>query len=63
MLKVADKFELSKYEDEGQYKPSSNHTYGMYIDRKWYELTAKEGIYKPECPVDRLDVSILQNNL
>ena len=35
----------------------------MYIDGKWYKLTAKEGTYDPNNPVDKLDVSILQNNL
>lgn len=39
------------------------HTYGMYLDGKWYKLTVKEGTYDPEDPVDRLDVSILQKNL
>lgn len=63
MLKVAEKFEISKYEGEGQYRPSSKRTYGMYIDGQWYKLAAKEGTYNPNDPVDRLDVSILQNNL
>lgn len=63
MLKVSERFEVSKYEGEGVYKPSCKHTYGMYLDGKWYKLTAKEGSYNPEDPVDRLDVSILQNNL
>jgi uncharacterized protein (DUF1015 family) len=63
MLKVSEKFHISTYEGEGPYKPSCKHTYGMYLDGKWYELTSKEGTYAPDDPVDRLDVSILQNNL
>jgi Uncharacterized conserved protein len=63
MLRVSEKFEVSKYEGEGPYKPSGKHTYGMYLDGQWYLLTAKEGTYNPQDPVDRLDVSILQNNL
>lgn len=63
MLKVSEKFEVSKYEGKGSYKPSSKHTYGMYLEGQWYELAAKEGTYNPKDPVDRLDVSILQNNL
>lgn len=62
-LKVSEKFEVSLYEGEDFYKPSCKHTYGMYLDGKWYKLTAKEGTYNSEDPVDRLDVSILQNNL
>lgn len=63
MLKVSEKFHISKYEGEGSYKPSCKHTYGMYLDGKWYELTAKKGTYDPDNPVHRLDVSILQDNL
>ncbi|MDP4178834.1 MAG: DUF1015 family protein [Bacillota bacterium] len=63
MLKVSEKFEVSQYEGEGQYKPSSQRTYGMYLDGKWYKLSAKEGSYNLEDPVSRLDVSILQDNL
>ncbi|MBN2260383.1 MAG: DUF1015 domain-containing protein [Clostridiales bacterium] len=60
---VKEKFEISKYTGEGQYKPMSKETYGMYMDGIWYELKAKAGIYNANDPVDRLDVSILQNNL
>jgi uncharacterized protein (DUF1015 family) len=63
MLKVSEKFNISTYEGEGAYKPSGKHTYGMYLEGKWYKLTAKEGTYDPGDPVDRLDVSILQKNL
>ena len=63
MLKLSEKFEVSSYEGEGSYKPDSKHTYGMFLEGKWYKLTAKEGTYNPNNPVDRLDVSILQNNL
>jgi len=61
--KVADKFEISVYEEEQPYTPKDKHTYGMYFEGKWYTLKAKNGTYNPEDPVDRLDVSILQNNL
>jgi uncharacterized protein (DUF1015 family) len=63
MLKVSEKFDVGTYEGTGPCKPSGKHTYGMYLEGKWYTLTAKEGTYNPEDPVDRLDVSILQNNL
>jgi uncharacterized protein (DUF1015 family) len=35
----------------------------MYLGKKWYKLTAKDGTFDPENPVDQLDVSILQKNL
>lgn len=61
--KVKEKFEVEVYEGEGQYKPERKHTFGMYLDNTWYKLTAKEGTYDDNDPVDRLDVSILQKNL
>ncbi len=45
------------------YHPESKHTFGMYLDKEWYKLTAKNGIFDENNPVDRLDVSILQNNI
>lgn len=44
------------------YKPTERHTFGMYLDKMWYKLTAKEGTYPENDPVGSLDVSILQNN-
>lgn len=59
--KVKEKFEVS--ESIEQVKPAEKHTFGMYIDHQWYLLKAKDGIFNTEDPVDRLDVSILQNSL
>lgn len=44
-------------------KPEKKATFGMFLDNQWYLLSAKEGIYDVEDPVNRLDVAILQNNL
>ena len=44
-------------------KPNRKHTFGMYMNNIWYELEAKEGTFNEEDPMERLDVSILQNNL
>jgi uncharacterized protein (DUF1015 family) len=60
---VLEKFDIEPYAQAGQYRPVTKHTFGMYLDGKWFKLTAKEGTYDPKNPVDRLDVSILQNNL
>ena len=59
--RVKENFEVT--ESNEQVKPKKKHTFGMYIDNQWYLLKAKEGIFNPEDPVDRLDVSILQNSL
>ena len=63
MNKVAEKFDITMYEGEGQFKPDGQRTYGMYLDKKWYKLAAKEGTFDMKDPVERLDVSILQKNL
>ena len=44
------------------YKPEEKHTFGLYIDGRWYKLTAKKGTFDPDDPIAQLDVSILQNN-
>lgn len=63
LTKVMEKFEVEAYNEDGQYRPKEKHTFGMYLDGKWYRLTAKKGTYNENDPIDRLDVSILQNNL
>lgn len=44
------------------YKPKKKGTFGMYLESRWYVLTAKEKICSKD-PVDGLDVSILQKEL
>lgn len=56
------KFTVEKFEGNGQYKPSEKHTFGMYLGKEWYKITAKEGTFDENDPVERLDVSILQKN-
>ncbi len=63
LKKVGEKFDIEEYIGEGQFRPTVRHTFGMYMDGKWYKLMAKAGTYNEEDPVDRLDVSIMQNNL
>ena len=43
-------------------KPKAIHSFGMYLNKQWYTLQAKEGTYK-EDPISILDVSILQENI
>ncbi|MCT4687708.1 DUF1015 domain-containing protein [Vallitalea sp.] len=60
--KIRDNFLVEEYAG-GSYRPVDKHTYGMYLDNKWYKLTAKDEITNKENIVDRLDVAILQDNL
>jgi uncharacterized protein (DUF1015 family) len=43
--------------------PEKRHHYGMYLDGAWYHLHARGTIVNEADTVDRLDVSILQNNV
>jgi len=48
----------------GIVKPSRKHEFGMFTKSGvWYRLRAKEGKWNESDPVERLDVSILQNLL
>lgn len=44
------------------YHPERKHVFSMYLEGKWYKLTAKADII-PNHVIDSLDVAILQNNL
>lgn len=61
--KIEEKFEVEEYKGEGAYRPVEKHTFGLYIDKKWYALKAKPDSYDADNPVASLDVAILQNNL
>ncbi len=63
LSKVEEKFKIDKYRHNAPYKPLKKHTFGMYLGDEWYKLTAKEGTFDSEDPVESLDASILQSNL
>lgn len=44
------------------FKPEDPWTFGMYYDRKWYKLVAREDTFDKNDPVASLDVSVLQQN-
>jgi len=41
------------------FKPSKLHEFSMYLDGKWYQLTAREGTYNDNDPLEVLDVNVL----
>lgn len=61
--KLQEKFTVTEATSEEPVKPAKKHTFGMYVENKWYLLEAKDGIYNAEDPIDSLDVAILQNNV
>lgn len=63
MEAVKKDFTVTAYEGEGPYRPERKHTFGMYLDGRWYKLEAKEHIIFDEDPLKRLDCKILQDHL
>jgi uncharacterized protein (DUF1015 family) len=45
------------------YKPKKLHNFSMYLEGKWYSLTAREGTYDDTDPIGILDVTILTNQI
>ena len=43
------------------YKPVALHNFALYLEEKWYSLTAKEGTYDDNDPIGVLDVTISSN--
>lgn len=60
--KLSEKFDV---EEKGEeiFKPISLHNFGMYLNGKWYSLTAKQGTYNDADPIGVLDVTILSNSV
>jgi uncharacterized protein (DUF1015 family) len=52
-------------DDKGaeMYRPQQLHNLSMYLEGKWYSLTAKPGTYDDNDPIGVLDVTILTNQV
>lgn len=60
--KVRESFELEELGSR-PFKPGELHTFGMYLEGRWYKLRAKEGTYDDNDPVGALDVTVLSSRL
>ncbi|MBK7430355.1 MAG: DUF1015 domain-containing protein [Bacteroidetes bacterium] len=62
ITKLKTNFEV---EEKGtkEFRPMHLHEFGMYLDGKWYRLTAKNGTYDNNDPIGVLDVTILSNQI
>lgn len=58
---VGKDFDIEK-SGENEVRPAHLHEFGLYLDKNWYTLTAKEGTFSND-PIGVLDVTILQNNI
>lgn len=60
-LESLDKNFIVEEKGDNIYKPNKLHNFSLYIDGKWYSLTAKEGTYNDNDPIGVLDVTISSN--
>ncbi len=61
--KLSENFNVEQYNGPEQYRPDTKHSFGLYVEGKWYKMMTKQGVFDENDPVDRLDVSILQKNV
>ncbi|MBN2662344.1 MAG: DUF1015 domain-containing protein [Bacteroidales bacterium] len=59
---LLENFDISEIEEK-EYRPNKLHNFAMYLDHKWYSLTAKEGTYDNNDPIGILDVTILSKQV
>ena len=57
---LKENFEVKEVAD--LVKPAAPHEFGLYLDKQWYKLVAKEGSYKSDS-IGILDISIFQENI
>ncbi len=43
-------------------EPRQNHQVGLYVDRRWYVLSSREGTYDESHPAESIDSAILTRN-
>ncbi|MGZ3921850.1 MAG: DUF1015 domain-containing protein, partial [Bacteroidia bacterium] len=60
--KISKSFEVNEV-NEFLFKPTRKHELSMYLDKKWYSLTARDGVYRADSPVGSLDASILTEHV
>lgn len=62
LTKLEQDFDIIKI-GSSPYKPSKEKSFGMFVNRSWYKLSAKEESYDATHPVNSLDPYILQENV
>lgn len=60
--KLSNSFEVKEMA-KSIYTPNKLHNFSMYLEGKWYSLTAKQGTYNDSDPIGVLDVTILSNQV
>lgn len=55
--KLAENF-IIEHKGTEEYRPDALHNFSLYLDGRWYSLTAMEGRYDDTDPIGQLDVTI-----
>lgn len=64
LKKIQEKVgEVSLFEGNEPYRPECVHTFGLYLEGKWYKVKFHSSLCQAERAVDRLDCAILQKHL
>ncbi len=58
IAKVKENFDVNEISEQ-VVKPAKLHDFSMYVDGKWYGLSAKTNTYDDSDPINSLDVSVL----
>ncbi len=63
LLEALDKDFVVEKKGSEPYRPAALHDFAMYLDGRWYGLTARPGTYDDNDPIGVLDVTILSNRV
>lgn len=58
--RISDRFDVVPADGP---RPPARHSFGMYLEGRWWLLSARPGSFPADDPVRGLDVAILQENL
>ncbi len=62
-LNALDKEFVVEKKGTVEFKPSTLHEFGMFLEGKWFKLKAREGSYDDNDPILGLDVTILSKHI
>ncbi len=63
LLAKLEKAFIVKEKGNRTFKPKKLHDFSMYLDGRWYSLTAREGTFDNTDPIGVLDVTILTDQI
>lgn len=62
-LKALEKSFVVEEKGTAEYRPDKLHNFSLYLDGKWYSLTARPGTFNDNDPIGVLDVTISSDHI